>query len=194
MRKHFLATLLVLVGWAFTAPASWVGSAHAQFTLTIPATGATNVTRNLATLNSPLNPLGAGYYCDTYTVSLNQGTDYLFNMSGNNGSATIPQPTGTAQLFLLDPNNNQVNLTTGGDPNLYWYGPGSGNDGTPGWGGAINPSGGANLVYTAAYDGNIYACLHDPDSKYPISIPPDGHANEHDKRPSVHGEFVSVYQ
>ena len=121
MRKHFLATLLVLIGWAVTAPASWVGAAHAQFTLTIPATGATTVTGNLATLNSPLNPLGNGYYCDTYTVSLNMGTDYMFNMSGNNGSATIPQPTGTAQIFLLDPNNNQVNLTTGGDPNLYWY-------------------------------------------------------------------------
>ena len=150
------------------------GAAHAQFTLTIPATGATTVTRNLATLNSPLNPLGAGYYCDTYTVTLTQGIDYMFNMSGNNGSATIPQPTGNARLFLLDLNNNQVNLTTGGDPNLYFYGPGSGNDGTPGWGGAVNPSGGANLVYTAASTGTYTLVCTTPTQntqfQYPLMV------------------------
>ena len=125
------------------------GRGSCSVALTVPATGANTVTGNLATQNSPLNPLGNGYYCDTYTVSLTMGTDYMFNMSGNNGSAAIPQPTGNAQIFLLDPSNNQVNLNTGGDPNLYWYGPGNLAGGTPGWAGAINPNGGANLVYTA---------------------------------------------
>ena len=71
-------------------------------------------------------------------------------------------------------NNNQVNLTTGGDPNLYCYGPGSGNDGTPGWGGAINPSGGANLVYTAASTGTYTLVCTTPTQntqfQYPLMV------------------------
>ena len=145
--QTFLTTLVVLLGWACLAPTSWLASAHAQInqTLTMPAPGTTTtITDTLAGANS-LNPAGATFWAKAYSVALTSGNTYCFNMAANNGNGfnttTLNWP---AQVYILDPNGNNVSIQN----NYGWDG--NMTNGTPGWNGSINASGGTNAVLTVS--------------------------------------------